>query len=1551
MSYLLKKLIVLLHNAKKFFSNPKRLAFFALFLLAVAVSVLIYGDFALAADTGIASFAKNAVLNAISYVLLALASWFMKLAIWMLTFVIELGGYNGFIDSRAVEVGWTMVRDVANMMFVVILLVIAFGTILGIEQYEWKKLLVKFLLAAVLVNFSKVICGLIIDASQVVMITFINGVAATAGGNLINMFNLNQIQALASNTDPNADNVFMASVGAIVFTSMSMAVMAVYLIILLARMVVLWVLIVLSPLAFVLSVIPNTQKYAQNWWSEFGGHVIVGPVLAFFLWLSFVTLTANSTGGIHDHIFEYSAVPEAQKINPGLDIKTSGKINKESTGVTSAMAWDKMANFAIAIAMLVVGAKVAQQTGATGGSMMAGAINFGKKVAMIASGVAAGMWLAKGVKGVGDSIGGGIKHLTKKGLKGAAYYAPLVGGEKFATAARTQWEATKGWYYGKAMMPTEKAKEYEGQIREVNAALGETNKDERAKLEQKKKELKEDLAREEKPLEGQARVEKERELKNVNSRLGTETNEAKRKDLANKLEDIESKMENEHGGGVIGWLASRGISLEKRAEKTKRQAETRKKILWKRTGSKSGGWVFGMTQKGQVDAQDRMERGWLKAEEARSAAKDEEGENQGMHEVLSRARFKDGKFEHEKGSMQDRITQRKYEAEKWKAKIDHDETLAKLRLVLNPEFSPFKMPNIDGTKFNYKELEEVKTMTKFRKDWLTEAEKASSENMMAEKINSGDDLNSMALLLESGVFSSDKVRKDIEKKELELKRSGQSLSGETDMQDQINLRNTEVETDIQENEKNIEKKEKEIEMLTKAGKGNDNAEVKKANEELVGYRTAKENLKKDLKGTAVVSSEEQKQKRAVNIGATAKLLSDKRVLIDTLDIQLENKALDSKEREKLVKEKKKIEKEIEDIIDSVGEFYGNEGRTLLVDEFYQGLEKKRIAMQRLREEKEKISGGLGKLADRIRNGDKGVVDEVIKGIESEIATLAEEEKRAEPNSKEEKKIKDEIKRKKDSINLWKKAKNDIDNGGSTVWGYTKAKAQSNESARLYGFKHNKLLSDAEQVVIWNKRGINTPNAALDQLIENAENDFKFMPYEQFVANAGNAFLKYSRKLKSGEEITDADKAVLVGLFKRGFNESWIDDIIIGIMANKETREEVGKTMGWKDSRYTKDKIGDLQSFIATGGNADFASNNVVIREFLDQGARDNKSVSQVFDDMRNGKLDDYKAGVMKNLVKMKRTLTKSQRDLMDKLLDGEADAMDDRTSIVDEHIEKLRDNQATLQFFGNLRNDAIAKGHGENAGWALNHDVGNGEQLYVTSGVDMARDNVYLDMNKTEARVRAKAQTHMNADLATGDGYGQIIDRVRQEDHSLMRNGINTITNWNSTTGRYIRHMNGLSSEEDTSDFRTGENGSYKLGGSKSMQKLAYDRQRGRFKKMKASKPDASDEDIKEVMAANKVLEDIYLPQAMANMPDFLMTAGAAAGIQPMKALAGEMNFSIPYLNKEGKIKYNHIKSANQFVDYARKKFGVSLHYKEFTQAELDEFEKQLSDQDDQTDI
>lgn len=357
-------------------------------------------------------------------ILLELAKLCIFLAIFFLRFFITLASYNNYIDVSVVRLGWVMVRDVANMFFIVGLLVIAFATILGLEGYEWKRGLVKIVLMAILINFSNLIAQLVIDVAHIFTITFLNAVSATAGGNLINLFQFDKILGLVSGdalgtTPENASlALFAASVMSFLFALLAALTIGAYLVTMIARIVVLWALIILSPLAFMLYALPKGEDYAREWWSEFTKHVIVAPIMVFFLWLAFATF---GTGQI---ISEIQSGPNVIKI----DATGENAQFQQSVSILEITTWENMASFLLGIAFLWVGIKKTQDTGATGSGLIGGAVDFTKKVATIATGYAAGRWLVgnvaektyEGVKANAPIIG--TKSLARKGqfIKGAA---------------------------------------------------------------------------------------------------------------------------------------------------------------------------------------------------------------------------------------------------------------------------------------------------------------------------------------------------------------------------------------------------------------------------------------------------------------------------------------------------------------------------------------------------------------------------------------------------------------------------------------------------------------------------------------------------------------------------------------------------------------------------------------------------------------------------------------------------------------------------------------------------------------------------------------------------------------------------------------------------------------------------------------------------------------------------------------------------------------------------------------------------------------------------
>lgn len=348
--------------------------------------MLVVGSFWVASSTNACwwndpkCLVSDGISSMLNYSLLALIQFLGHLVDMMIYFLLLIAPYNNFITASAVTTGWTIVRDVSNMFFIVILMVIAVSTILRIEAYDYKRMLPKLLLMAVLINFSKLFCGLLIDASQVVTLTFVNAFESAGAGNFVQALGLADLLAFADNADAQLANnmtstmflgLFMVIIGFFVVG----AIMWMFTV----RIIAFWILIVLSPIAYIMTASGNFgSKYATQWWTEFTKYLIVGPVLAFFLWLSL------------------SVVGDTAKLTDGFDVRNNdGTFSRTSTstaleqkfanapvlGISKAGQPNQLLNFLISIAMLLGSMVAAQQIGAAGSGMAGSVLSGTQRVA------------------------------------------------------------------------------------------------------------------------------------------------------------------------------------------------------------------------------------------------------------------------------------------------------------------------------------------------------------------------------------------------------------------------------------------------------------------------------------------------------------------------------------------------------------------------------------------------------------------------------------------------------------------------------------------------------------------------------------------------------------------------------------------------------------------------------------------------------------------------------------------------------------------------------------------------------------------------------------------------------------------------------------------------------------------------------------------------------------------------------------------------------------------------------------------------------------------
>lgn len=298
-------------------------------------------------------------INSLLFAILWFIVLFLTQAVGLL---IAVGQFPFSVDSSLVNTGWIVLRDISNMFFVIILLLIAFGTILRISQFQLQSLLPKVVLMAILVNFSKVIVGFFIEVSQIVMLTFVAAYKSAGAGNILSAFQIDDItKIISAGTSPvDQGNVFASILGAIIYSIVALVVVIAFLGVFIVRIVSLWLLAVFSPLAFTLSVIPGGQRYASLWWDNFGKYVIIGPVLAFFLWLSLATLPT---------IVQIDQSNLGGNVTANESLSNALELDKVPSGLTVSTEPISFLHFMLSTAMLVMSLYFAQSIGGAVGAV------------------------------------------------------------------------------------------------------------------------------------------------------------------------------------------------------------------------------------------------------------------------------------------------------------------------------------------------------------------------------------------------------------------------------------------------------------------------------------------------------------------------------------------------------------------------------------------------------------------------------------------------------------------------------------------------------------------------------------------------------------------------------------------------------------------------------------------------------------------------------------------------------------------------------------------------------------------------------------------------------------------------------------------------------------------------------------------------------------------------------------------------------------------------------------------------------------------------------
>lgn len=217
--------------------------------------------------------------------------------LWFVGWIFDIALKLSTQKADIVNYGWEVSLKFANMFFIIILLAIAIGTILNLQKVN-KSLLPQFFMVALLINFSMVIGGIIIDATNVFALFFSDqiskagfsisaGLMGALGANIAASIGTASATQLVDTT-ANFVNILILSFYQIIIQLSAIFILAAGAVYMILRTFHLWTLLMISPLAWIAMIIPGQKKHWDTWWDQFIKWSLFAPVFLFFTYLALI---------------------------------------------------------------------------------------------------------------------------------------------------------------------------------------------------------------------------------------------------------------------------------------------------------------------------------------------------------------------------------------------------------------------------------------------------------------------------------------------------------------------------------------------------------------------------------------------------------------------------------------------------------------------------------------------------------------------------------------------------------------------------------------------------------------------------------------------------------------------------------------------------------------------------------------------------------------------------------------------------------------------------------------------------------------------------------------------------------------------------------------------------------------------------------------------------------------------------------------------------------------------------------------------------------------
>lgn len=262
------------------------------------------------------------LINGIGALLMKLSAGILTLAGEFFDFVvkftiIDMAKYVSNADGLggSISDAWRTLRDIANMLFIFVLLFVAFKSMFELDFGSVGKSVKNIIIVALLINFSLFFSKVVIDASNIVSVGFYNSIITTntatlgSGGEggtatvgnqtissgymkLLGLQSWYDAKVLVDPKNTRADQILMIGIMSSIFMLIAAVILIISAIMFATRFIILIFLMILSPVAFIAYILPGQEKHAKEWWSALVNQSIFAPVFFALTWVSFKIASA-----------------------------------------------------------------------------------------------------------------------------------------------------------------------------------------------------------------------------------------------------------------------------------------------------------------------------------------------------------------------------------------------------------------------------------------------------------------------------------------------------------------------------------------------------------------------------------------------------------------------------------------------------------------------------------------------------------------------------------------------------------------------------------------------------------------------------------------------------------------------------------------------------------------------------------------------------------------------------------------------------------------------------------------------------------------------------------------------------------------------------------------------------------------------------------------------------------------------------------------------------------------------------------------------------------